>query len=75
MVEKKSDLGQAEVQKNVDKEQDKGYLGVSSDPTPDEHYTLAGVAAGKPTPETDAKAAAAADAHQAKIASKFGTEQ
>lgn len=27
--------------------------GVATDPTPDDHYTVAGVTAGKPTPETD----------------------
>jgi hypothetical protein len=32
--------------------EDKGYYGVEADPTPDHHYTVAGVLAGKPTPET-----------------------
>lgn len=46
-------------------EPDRGYLGVSPDPTPRENYTLAGVAKGLPTPETDGDAAAAArDPHQ-----------
>lgn len=39
-----------------------GLLGVEVDPTPNEHYTVAGVVAGKPTPETDPDAAAAAGA-------------
>lgn len=35
---------------------EKGYFGHSPDPTPPENYTLAGVIAGKPTPETERKA-------------------
>jgi hypothetical protein len=35
-----------------------GFFGVEVDPTPNEHYTVAGVLAGKPTPETDAELAA-----------------
>jgi len=41
-------------------EPDRGYTGVSPDPTPRENYTLAGVGKGLPTPETDGDAAAAA---------------
>jgi hypothetical protein len=47
------DAAQKEVQKAVDKAEEKGYLGVEVDPTPDAHYTVAGVLAGEPTPETD----------------------
>lgn len=47
------DAAQKEVQKAVDEAEDKGYLGVEVDPTPDSHYTVAGVTEGKPTPETD----------------------
>lgn len=47
------DAAQKEVQKAVDEAEDKGYLGVEVDPTPDAHYTVAGVLAGEPTPETD----------------------
>lgn len=47
------DAAQKEVQKVVDEAEDKGYLGVEVDPTPDAHYTVAGVLAGEPTPETD----------------------
>lgn len=32
-----------------------GYRGVQADKTPNENYTVAGVLAGKPTPETDVK--------------------
>ena len=56
MAERKSapkDEAQIEVQKAVDEAEDKGYIGVPVDPTPKENYTVAGVLAGKPTPETD----------------------
>lgn len=47
-----ADAGQSEVQAKVDEAEDKGYFGERADKTPLENYTLAGVAAGKPTPET-----------------------
>lgn len=47
------DAAQQEVQQFVDEAEDKGYIGVPVDPTPKENYTVAGVLAGKPTPETD----------------------
>jgi hypothetical protein len=57
MAERKAaapkDEAQQEVQKAVDDAEAKGYLGVPVDPTPKENYTVAGVIAGKPTPETD----------------------
>ncbi|MER7517782.1 hypothetical protein [Streptomyces sp. NPDC126499] len=56
MAERKSapkDEAQAEVQAAVDEAEGKGYIGVPVDPTPKENYTVAGVLAGKPTPETD----------------------
>lgn len=40
-----------EVSATSDEAADKGYLGFSPDKTPRENYTLAGVLAGKPTPE------------------------
>ena len=43
----------ADVQKQMDKITEQGYVGYDNDPTPNEHYTVAGVVAGKPTPETD----------------------
>ena len=46
------DKAAAEVQKAVDKAEEKGFLGVEVDPTPDRAYTVAGVIAGEPTPET-----------------------
>lgn len=58
MAERKSaapkDEARAEVQAVVDEAEDRGFLGVSVDPTPKSHYTVAGVIEGKPTPETDA---------------------
>ena len=38
--------------------QEQGFVGDEVDPTPNENYTVAGVTSGKPTPETDEKAAA-----------------
>lgn len=35
-------------------EQEQGFRGSVPDPTPNDAYTVAGVTAGKPTPETDA---------------------
>jgi hypothetical protein len=42
-----------EIQRVNDEAQAQGFFGVESDPTPNENYTVAGVIAGKPTPETD----------------------
>jgi len=47
------DAGEAEVQQKVNEAEAKGHFGTKVDPTPNSHYTVAGVAAGKPTPETD----------------------
>ena len=51
--ENSTDLGQAEVQAKFDEAEAKGYFGHTPDDTPNENYTLAGVIAGKPTPETE----------------------
>ncbi len=60
MAQKKSDdSGAAEVQERSDEAAEQGFYGTSTDPTPRDHYTLSGVADGKPTPETDADARAA----------------
>lgn len=64
----KGDLGAAEVEANVQAEQDKGYRGEAVDPTPNSNYTVAGVTSGKPTPETDPKQAAKARDAQAERA-------
>ena len=50
----------AQVQEAFDEANERGYFGAVTDPTPNENYTVAGVTAGKPTPETDAKLAAEA---------------
>ena len=47
-----SDAGQAEVQEKFDKIEEKGYIGVVPDPTPNEHYSLE-TDPDAPTPETD----------------------
>jgi hypothetical protein len=52
--------GNEQVQEKVDDETERGYRGTTPDPTPNENYTVAGVTAGKPTPETDEKLAAEA---------------
>lgn len=57
---KTDDLGADEVQDKVDAENEQGFRGAKVDPTPDENYTIEGVTSGKPTPETDEKAAAKA---------------
>lgn len=67
----KGDGGAAEVDKQVNEDAEKGYHGVRTDPTPLEHYTVPGVVAGKPTPETDAKAAADAEAVRTEAKAKF----
>ena len=49
-----SDNGGADqVQQRVEKEQEQGFRGLGTDPTPNENYTVKGVTQGKPTPETD----------------------
>lgn len=55
------------VQEAVDVETDQGFRGTKVDPTPNDNYTLAGVNSGKPTPETDDKAAEKARAARAEI--------
>jgi len=52
--------GSEQVQATVDAENEAGYQGDRLDPTPLLHYTLPGVLAGLPTPETDADQAALA---------------
>lgn len=58
--EKAADVGNTEVQERTDEANEQGYLGWSPDPTPRDNYTVRGVVEGKPTPETDADAAAEA---------------
>lgn len=49
----KDPAGVKDVQKTVDAEEEAGFRGVEVDKTPNENYTVAGVIAGKPTPETE----------------------
>lgn len=51
---KKVEKAEEQVEKAVSEVNDQGYTGVKVDQTPDENYTLAGVVAGKPVPETAA---------------------
>lgn len=53
----------APAREEIAKETEQGFRGVEVDPTPNEHYTVGGVVAGKPTPETDAGSAAKAKAY------------
>lgn len=53
--------GAAEVGEKLEAEQEQGYRGVAADPTPNHAYTVEGVTAGEPTPETDDDARAEAN--------------
>lgn len=44
----------------LERANEKGYLGIKVDPTPNSAYTVAGVTSGEPTPETDDDTAAQA---------------
>lgn len=54
---KAADAGTKAVEEVLDAEEDQGFRGTKVDPTPNENYTVEGVLAGAPTPETDEKAA------------------
>jgi hypothetical protein len=56
------DGAEPQVDKAIHEETAQGFRGTRTDPTPLEHYTVDGVIAGKPTPETDDAAAEAAHA-------------
>lgn len=49
---KASEAAADKVQSATDKINEQGFLGHKVDETPNENYTIAGVTAGKPTPET-----------------------
>jgi hypothetical protein len=55
-----ADTSTAEVQRQVDQDEKRGFRGLEVDPTPNENYSVAGVTSGAPTPETDDNAAAKA---------------
>jgi hypothetical protein len=63
-----TDLGQDEVQQAFDEAREKGYFGVTPDPTPNENYTIKGVTKNAPTPETDDALADELAANQRKLA-------
>lgn len=67
---KASESSGARVATTLEEANEVGFLGVEVDPTPDSHYSVAGSLAGKPTPETDADAAAEAEAAQKEASSK-----
>lgn len=50
--EKAAEASNAQVAELLDAEQEQGYRGQAVDSTPNENYTVAGVTAGAPTPET-----------------------
>ena len=61
MAAKGNDDGSAAkkaTEKTVSTQHEQGFRGFDVDPTPNEHYTVPGVLAGKPTPETDPEHAA-----------------
>jgi hypothetical protein len=55
-----ADAASKQVQEAVERDTAQGFRGVEADPTPNDHYTVAGVVDGKPVPETDDEAAKAA---------------
>jgi hypothetical protein len=59
-----------DLQAEFDKAAEQGFFGNEVDSTPNQNYTLQGVASGAPTPETDADARATAQAHAAEIDKK-----
>lgn len=59
------------VQDAVDEETARGFNGIEVDPTPNENYTVDGVTSGKPTPETDDKAAGKAAESASAARSRF----
>lgn len=70
MAEKKVTPDTLEVGLDIERGTEAGFLGTKVDPTPNENYTVEGVTADKPTPETDAKAAASATERRTEIAER-----
>ena len=70
-LEKGKDLGGDEAQAKMDRETAQGFSGMDVDPTPNRNYSVGGVTANKPTPETDPKAAAKAEAETAPGVGRF----
>lgn len=65
-----ADKTAADVQKQVDEDQARGYRGIEVDPTPNDAYTVQGVTSGAATPETDDAAAEEARKAQTDVARK-----
>jgi hypothetical protein len=65
-----ADTSAADVQKQVDEDEARGFRGIEVDPTPNENYTIAGVTSGAPTPETDDDAAETARKAQSEAATR-----
>ena len=63
-AKKKASQSGARVALSLEEALEVGFFGHEVDPTPDENYSVAGTLAGKPVPESDADAAAAAEAAQ-----------
>jgi hypothetical protein len=64
------DAGREQLQAEFDKAAEQGFFGTEVDPTPNQNYTLQGVASGAPTPETDADAQAKAAAAASELERK-----
>lgn len=67
-----ADAGEGQVQETVDRESDQGYRGVVADPTPNSAYTVSGVVAGEPTPETHEAQADKAAARARELGRRLG---
>lgn len=50
--ERADEVGADEVQEKVDEAEAQGFIGSTPDATPNRNYSVEGVAAGLPTPET-----------------------
>lgn len=65
-------VGQDQIQSAFDEANEKGYFGVTPDPTPNENYTIKGVIKNAPTPETDDGLRDEANANHRKLAREGG---
>lgn len=55
MAARKTTSKTTETKKKTPTPEDRGYEGAQADETPNENYTVAGVVAGKPVPESQAE--------------------
>lgn len=72
---KKDKTGADEVQAEVDKETEQGFIGTKVDQTPDEAYTVGGVTSGQPTPESDPDLAPARNLQHENLKPKGGDKK